>query len=149
MDQTEGERGHEIEEGQGRAHWCFVRPADVESDPAWEPIKALLDKHCESFRAEDVRAAVRAGQFQLWLARSGSELLAVMVTQLVRRRDHLACVVADIGGTEMLQWIEDRGLLRRWASDNGCSAIEGYGRDGWLRFLPDAERTGIAWRVRL
>lgn len=131
------------------AEWCFVRPEDVEIDAAWEPIKVLLDRHCESFRAEDVRAAVRAGQFQLWLARSDGELLAVMVTQLVRRRDGLSCVVADIGGTRLREWIDDRDLLRKWARSNGCSAIEGFGRDGWLHFLPDAERTGIAWRVRL
>lgn len=149
MDQTEGERGHEIEEGQGGAHWCFVRPADVESDPAWEPIKALLDKHCESFRAEDVRAAVRAGQFQLWLARSGSELLAVMVTQLVRRRDGLVCVVSFCGGMRMSEWIGDRHLLKRWAKDEGCVAIKGERRRGWLHFFPEAEQTGVVWEMRL
>lgn len=131
------------------AEWCFVRPEDVEIDAAWEPIKVLLDRHCESFRAEDVRAAVASGQFQLWLARSGGELLAVMVTQLVRRRDGLVCAVNFCGGTRMSEWIGERDLLRRWARDEGCIAIKGEHREGWLRFFPDAEQTGIVWELRL
>lgn len=151
VDHGRDESGAEIDEGDGRgeaAHWCYVRPTDVASDAAWEPIKALLDKHCESYRAEDVRAAVGSGHLQAWVVRERGGLLAVMLTQIVRRRDYSALVVTHIGGTGLRKWIRDWHLLRRYAAENGCSSVEGYGRDGWLRLIP-AERIGIAWRMRL
>lgn len=131
------------------AEWCFVRPGDVDSDEAWEPIRLLLDQYCESYRAEDVRAAVGNGQFQLWLARDDGGLLAVLITQLIHRRDGLICVVNFCGGREMHKWIGDRHLLARWAKDQGCIAVKGERREGWLWFLPDAKQTGIVWEMKL
>lgn len=129
--------------------WCFVRPGDVAGDAAWEPIRALLDATCEAYRADDVRAAVAAGDFQMWLCRSGGEIIAVMLTQLVRRRDGLICSVVFCGGTRMGEWINHRDLLTRWAGEQGCIAIRGEGRTGWMHYYDGARLVGKIWEVAI
>jgi hypothetical protein len=98
--------------------------------------------------AEDVLAALRRREMQLWVLRSGDVLVGALVTEIVRWPRRTVCRLVLAGAQDGWRetWLPWRGLLERWAREEGCASIEIYGRPGWARLVPGArKRVVLEW----
>ena len=74
---------------------------------------------------------------QLWLAMEDEEILAAMVSQIVSYPRKRILRIIAIGGGQMDRWLPFLPGLEEWALENGATALEAWGRKGWLKVLED------------
>lgn len=115
-------------------------PADC-IDDIWGAIKELLQPAVQvtngRYMLYDVYAALKAGEMNLWIAFDDSrEILGCEVTRITDYPSRRVLTSLFTGGRNIRLWKDDlMGVMVRWAEDNQCTAIEGYGRKGWLKML--------------
>ena len=112
-----------------------------EIEQIWRHVKPLLDKatpHSEGeMEAEDFLPLLLSGTMQLWVAIENKEIIAAMVSQIVSYPRKSVMRIISIGGEDMEKWMPNFPIFENWALDLGCTAIEAWGRKGWLRVLDD------------
>ena len=87
---------------------------------------------------ETVFKALLTRDMQLWTAwDEQGELEAAAVTQIVCYPGKTVCAIPLIGGKKRDDWLVFQPQFEEWARANGCDALEGYARPGWLRVLSD------------
>lgn len=90
------------------------------------------------FEADDVLAGVLNGDFNLWIAFEGRDILGTVVTHIVQypRARYLACPF--VAGRTFSKWkLPMLRLLQHWAADNDCQGLESSARLGWARVFKD------------
>lgn len=99
-------------------------------------VRAALEYSDGCYRAEDVRAAIAAGDWQLWT--DGRSIACTRLAEYPARR--VLFITLASGGLESVQpiWREIEAFARAY----GCGAINWMGRPGWRRSgaLPDGWR---------
>lgn len=107
---------------------------------AW--IDAALDYGGGTHGIEDVRVAVAEGRMQLWPGER-----CALVTELVQY-PRLKAVRIFAGGGDMGEMLQVSEAVMRWAAEEGCQRVEGFGRAGWMRALRSmgAEVRVFMWR---
>lgn len=115
-----------------------VPPAAV---PAlWPKVEPLLAPATKQSRAGYVPCDILAGALTetlaLWVVLDGEEPVAAFTTRVeVLPRQRLLCM-DWVGGARMKEWLADAlDLLRGYAREHNCDAMQGYGRKGWQRAL--------------
>ena len=112
-----------------------VDPARI--DEMWphvrDRLKAAIDR-TELSSFDDLEADVLSGMQLVWLAWSGSEIMAVATTQLVKPRNKV-CVLTACAGHDREQWLPLFAQIEKYAENEGCSRMRIYGRKGWERVL--------------
>lgn len=85
----------------------------------------------------DVYIAVQRGKMQLWIAfTDDKEILGCEVTEITDYPSRRILTSMFTGGVKIRQWRDEMmEVLVRWAEDNQCTGIEGYGRKGWIKML--------------
>jgi hypothetical protein len=85
----------------------------------------------------DVYVAVQQGRMQLWIAFDDqNEILGCQVTTVTDYPSRRLLTSWFTGGKRLREWRDEMmGVLIRWAEDNECTGIEGYGRKGWIKML--------------
>ena len=85
----------------------------------------------------DVYEASKSGQMQLWIAFDDEKnILGCEVTTITNYPSRRVLTSLFTGGKNIRLWKDPMmAMLVRWAEDNQCTAIEGYGRKGWLKML--------------
>lgn len=77
-------------------------------------------------------------EMQMWLV-VGEKVVATIVTEVLTYPKKKYCHVLIVsGGGNAKDW--HRPIIEQietWAKNEGCDAVEMYGRKGWLRLLPD------------
>ena len=115
-------------------------PADCIED-IWAAVKDLLQPAVQvtngRYMLYDVYAALKAGEMNLWIAFDDDrEILGCEVTRITDYPSRRVLTSLFTGGRNIRLWKDDlMGVMVRWAEDNQCTAIEGYGRKGWLKML--------------
>ena len=114
-------------------------PAQV-LDIVWPDVEALLAPAIrtagDKFSAADVKQSVEAGTFVLWLVTDGTKPVAAITTRIIEYPGCRAMALDWIGGRRMKEWLPIvQHTIERFAKDNGCSHLEGYGRKAWGRWL--------------
>jgi hypothetical protein len=111
-------------------------------------VERALDESGGHLGAEDVLAALRRREMQLWVLRRGAPIVGALVTEIVRWPRRSVCRLVLAGAEDGLreEWLSWRGLIERWARAEGCASIEIYGRPGWARLVPGArKRVVLEW----
>ena len=85
---------------------------------------------------EDFHTALTKREMQLWIAYH-SQIVATMITQIVPYPQKKILRIIAIAGDDMDQWLPNLPQVEQWAASIGCSALECWGRKGWLRVLQD------------
>jgi hypothetical protein len=112
-------------------------------------IARVLKRGQGSYQPEDVKARCEAGVFQLWLCFEGN-CIAAVITEIAQYPRKKTCIVRMIGSTGLpMDWHERLRQIEFWAEDQGCSAMEVFGRAGWKRRLPGYEFQQIVLRKEL
>ncbi len=84
---------------------------------------------------ERVIEDLRKREMQLWIAIQNIKILGFAITKIdyTPATNYKVAYIMFIGGTKMHKWIHLTKYIIEWARQNGCDAVEGYGRDGWER----------------
>ncbi len=115
-------------------------PADCVED-IWAAVKDLLQPAVQvtngRYMLYDVYAALKTGEMNLWIAFGDDrEILGCEVTRVTDYPSRRVLTSLFTGGRNIRLWKDPMmAIMVRWAEDNQCTAIEGYGRKGWLKML--------------
>lgn len=125
-------------------------------DIVWPDVERLLGKSLTTARGKfsmaDVRKEIEAGHLVLWFVMDGAHPVAAVTTRIIAYPQRRAMALDWVGGTKMTEWLPlVLDTIKRYAVDNGCRHLEGYGRKAWGRVL---QRYGwepeyIAYRMEL
>ena len=107
----------------------------------WEKVEEHLLRmapHSEGeLEPDDFFESLTDGDMQLWVAIENKDIVASMVTQIVPYPRKRILRIIAIGGDEMDKWIHQLPMVEDWALTMGCTALECWGRKGWLKVLKD------------
>lgn len=120
-----------------------IQPYEV--DKLWPRLAPLIEQGLRfaggCFASDDVRRSLVEGRRQLLVG--WPEIACLLVTERIdyplKRVLHVFLVAGRLPRDWRILW---RGI-ERWASSEGCTAIEIRGRPGWARRLPDYRATMI------
>ena len=106
----------------------------------WERLVPMLDPAVAvtngRYTTYDVYVAAQKSNIQLWIAFEGESIYGLEVTCVTDYPSKRVLTSMFTGGAKLREWrAEMMDVLVRWAKDNQCTAIEGYGRDGWVKML--------------
>jgi hypothetical protein len=110
-------------------------------DSVWDSVKDFLAPAVKvtngRYMLYDVYSAIKSDRMQLWIAfNDDREVLGCEVTSITDYPSRRVLTSVFTGGRKISLWKNEMmGVLVRWAEDNQCTAIEGYGRKGWIRML--------------
>lgn len=118
----------------------------------WPLVESHIEKaleYCQgTYWAEDLRDQCAAGEKHLWIAqRADGLVVAALVGSVNRYPRRTSYCVPFIGGTEVRTWFRKALLaIESWALENGCDALEGGARRGWLRMAKMQEAGVYLWK---
>ncbi len=110
-------------------------------DDVWDLVKGFLLPAVKvtngRYMLYDVYVSLRDNTSQLWIAFSDEkEIMGCEVTCITDYPSKRVLTSLFTGGRHFNKWkAQLMDVLVRWAEDNECVALEGYGRKGWLRML--------------
>lgn len=110
-------------------------------DDIWGAVKDILQPAVlvtnGRYMLYDVYYAIKTGDMNLWIAfDDDKQVLGCEVTRITDYPSRRVLTSMFTGGRKIQLWKNPMmGVLVRWAEDNQCTAIEGYGRKGWLKML--------------
>ena len=109
-------------------------------DVIWEDVKAVLDPAVKTSKnklsIKDVRDYIEEGIYELWVVMDNTKIVAAMTTRVIEYPERKALAMDFIGGSRMKEWLpEAQRTLEKFAKDNKCLHLEGYGRKAWKRWL--------------
>jgi hypothetical protein len=76
--------------------------------------------------------------YQLWVAIDEEKIIGAVVTNVTTDPQKKVLAMPYCGGVELHKWKDPMlALLRRFAADVGCEAIEATARKGWAKVFKD------------
>lgn len=117
-----------------------VPPKYVEE--VWPLVQGYLSKAVrfqkDTFNIEAVKEMLDREQIILWvmLDENTGNPVAAATTRVVEYPVCRSMAIDWIGGKRMKEWLPKFSeTLDKYAKDNGCKYIEGWGRPGWIKAL--------------
>ena len=107
----------------------------------WDEIKGFLESAVSvtngRYTTYDVYNGCQLGEYQLWIAFGDDDkIVGVEVTSISNYPSKRVLTSLFTGGIRIRTWRDKMmELITRFARDNGCEAIEGFGRSGWVKLL--------------
>lgn len=131
----------------------FIVPVPADSAGAvWPLVESHIEKaleYCQgTYLSEDLLAECESGKKHLWIAQREDGLVVAALVGFVNRYPRRTSYsVPFIGGTEVRTWFRKALLaIESWALENGCDALEGGARRGWLRMARMQEAGVYLWK---
>lgn len=115
-------------------------PVDHVND-VWDSVKSFLSPAVKvtngRYMLYDVYVAIQTSKMQLWIAFDDErKILGCEVTSITDYPSRRILTSLFTGGREIRKWRDQMmDVLIRWAEDNECTGIEGYGKKGWIKML--------------
>lgn len=107
----------------------------------WDSVKEFLLPAVKvtngRYMLYDVYVAIQQSHMQLWIAfDNNKEILGCQVTAITDYPSRRILTSLFTGGRDIRKWRDQMmAVLIRWAEDNECTGIEGYGKKGWIKML--------------
>lgn len=98
-------------------------------------VKRAIDKSQHDYTIENVYDAIKNRDMQLWVWYGEDKIEACLVSAIATFPNRRVCQLLFIAGIGLRDWLSSESIITEWARANGCSQLEGYARDGWLRVL--------------
>lgn len=111
-------------------------------------IERVLKRGHGSYKPADVLDRCLAGSYRLWLCFDG-QCVAAVVTEFCNYPQLRTCIVRMLGGRLPPDWNDHLNKIHVWAKEQGCSAMEVFGREGWARKLDGYELQQVVMRKEL
>lgn len=109
----------------------------------WPNIEGFMEKAADytygRYHAEDIYDLVsQRDDYHLWVAFDGDKHYGAVVSNFVSYPNKRVLALQFCGGEQLALWKTDMlELLKRWARDTNCEAIESTGRKGWMKIFED------------
>jgi hypothetical protein len=104
-----------------------------DAEPLLAPAIATADG---KFTSVDIYNRLLTGELLLWIAAEDMAPVAAVTTRIIRYPGCNGMAMDWIGGSRMREWLPlAQKTLMRYAKQNDCTHLEGYGRKGWSRWL--------------
>ena len=113
-----------IQPAGARHHWPVVEQ--------WVEAAA---SEISSWSADDWLRKIESAHAQLWLIRVGSVYTGVIITEIYDTAAGKTCALPIVGGSHLNASLSVLEEIERWAKEQGCTRLQGDGREGWVRAL--------------
>ena len=113
-----------------------VSPAHI--DYMWPQVGHWIEDAANSsscFTVDEVKAKLKNGHAQMWLAWNGAEADAVCVTFLEQTTKGKHCHIWIMVGRDRESWQPLMAELEQWAKREGCNRMRHEARPGWSKIL--------------
>ena len=108
-------------------HWHLVK----------DHLKRALEHGVGESKLSDYLAKIMNYQAQLWVVLDeGKHVVAACLTKFIQYSTHKTLHIVAVGGDGFYDWYEQIKMVEQFALDNGCVALEQWGRPGWSKVLP-------------
>lgn len=113
-------------------------------DTVWGTAGAMIRPAAEfnggRYTVRDAYRGITSGNMQLWIIFDDEDeekkIYGAVVTVITNYPSKKFLTILMVGGSKMYRWIEQLSdVMEKWARDNECSGVEGYGRIGWKKLL--------------
>jgi hypothetical protein len=119
-----------------------IQPADLDLYwPLVEPWVEAAASDIASWAVSDWRHKVETRHAQLWVVRIGSVPTGVIITEIYDTAAGKTCALPIVGGSHLNESLPVLEEIEAWAKEQGCTRLQGDGREGWIRALK-----GLGWR---
>jgi hypothetical protein len=107
-------------------------------DTCWDKIEDFIAKAAKytygRYTVGNIYDLVKESDYQLWVAYDGKDFKGAVVTNIINYPQRKLLGMQFCGGEELDTWKPQMlDLLKRFARDSGCEAIESTGRPGWAK----------------
>lgn len=111
-------------------------------DSCWDRVEPLLKKATDlsgdRYTTSHIYDMVMEDDYQLWVAYEGNNFHGAVVTNISDYPNRKILCMGFCGGEDFGAWKDQIiDILKRFARDMGCDAIEASGRPGWSKVLKD------------
>jgi hypothetical protein len=120
-------------------------------ETVWPVVQPMLQKAVDASQQdcgmEDIYFALLSRDMQLWTWVEDGAITAIFVTAIHNYPNRRVCQIPYIAGKGVHQWypvVEQ--ALSEWAKSRGCSQLEGFCREGWLKILKNWRKAWITMR---
>lgn len=109
-------------------------------DVVWPAASAELAKAVPTaagkFLISDIYDGIMNDTYVLWVVLDEAEVVAAITTRIVQYPQRRTLAIDWIGGRRMTEWLPTLvRAMKEHAHKNKCTALEGYGRRAWGRWL--------------
>ena len=94
-----------------------------------------------SWTSSDWYGRIADGHAQLWMIRMGFVPTGVIITEIYDTAAGKTCALPIVGGSHLNESLPVLDVIEDWAKEQGCTRMQGCGREGWVRALK-----GLGWR---
>jgi hypothetical protein len=101
-----------------------------------EPLQKALDHGQGESKLIDYLNGILNYQVQLWVIHNEGNLRGVVLTKFIQYSRHKTLHVIGLSGENFNEWVHLYPAIEDFAKNNGCVAIETWGRPGWSKTLP-------------
>lgn len=113
-------------------------------DAIWPEVSRYLQQALDrtgtsaDYGVEDIYKGLKARDYQCWIVVESGDIISAGITQIViypKRKILTIPLVGSRKGT-LQSWLPYLETLKDYGRAYGCSAIRGWGREGWKKVLP-------------
>ena len=106
-------------------------------DSVWPSVEGLITEALSTSYTTPAKMheLLNANAAQLWLAKNGTEIDAVCITQVAVHDLGKTCGIWVCVGTNRAAWQDYMTVIEAWAKSNGCIGMMHTARLGWQRIL--------------
>ena len=106
----------------------------------WADVAKVMNKSVNTsngkYHIDDLFHGIQSDLYVLWVIMEEEEVIAAITTRIIEYPGKRAMAMDWIGGSKMGKWLPiAQETLERFARDNKCTHLEGYGRKAWGRWL--------------
>ena len=121
---------------------CKVALVEAEDvDMVWGDVPPLIEKallHAEGeLIPDDIKKHLTSGDLRLWVAFKDKDIIASMVTEIIKYPRKKIVRIITLAGKGMDMWYDFLPMLEGYAMRNGCSSLEAWARKGMTKKLKD------------
>lgn len=100
-------------------------------------LKPAVDTTRGKYDIDGLYEGIMADVYVLWVVLDGDDIVAAVTSRIVRYSDTQCGMALDwIGGARMAEWLpQAQRVMSKYAKDNRCTHLEGFGRKAWGRWL--------------
>jgi hypothetical protein len=117
-----------------------IVPVEYIND-VWDTVKVILKPAVEvtngRFMLYDIYSFTQMGRYQMWIAfDDDKQIHGCEVTTVTNYPSKRVLTSLFTGGDDIRSWRNQMiDVITRFAKDQDCEAIEGHGREGWIKLL--------------
>lgn len=112
-------------------------------DEYWHLIAPMVQEALDKtggnvdYDAEHLKPLCKERLMQLWVCVYNRRIIGTVVTEIQKfpKRKILSLLIVGAEKHTIHLWIQLIEPLRKYALEQGCDAVRGYGRPGWKRLL--------------